>query len=203
MPTVTDITTNPKPQPVHGTDPVTPAPGDLELVRRFLSLHDHEIGTNRTFQPSPESVEWWLRTEGGLGTAVDIGSDDLAWTMRVREALIRTVRENMGEGRDEAAFRTLDEAAERAGLTPSFGDPANRFRSDRAGVYPVMGRVLAAAFLARLDDSWHRFRMCADANCTTVFYDRSKNHSAKWCSMQSCGNKNKVRSYRERHGGQP
>jgi predicted RNA-binding Zn ribbon-like protein len=67
-----------------------------------------------------------------------------------------------------------------------------------------VGRILAAAFLAELDGTWERLKECADDTCTGVFYDRSKNHSGKWCSMQSCGNRNKVRAWRARqHAGGP
>jgi predicted RNA-binding Zn ribbon-like protein len=31
-----------------------------------------------------------------------------------------------------------------------------------------------------------------------VFYDRSKNRSGRWCVMAECGNRAKVRAYRER-----
>lgn len=34
--------------------------------------------------------------------------------------------------------------------------------------------------------------------CGWLFIDTSKNRSRRWCSMSSCGNRNKVRSYYER-----
>ncbi|MFI7544479.1 CGNR zinc finger domain-containing protein [Actinoplanes sp. NPDC049599] len=39
------------------------------------------------------------------------------------------------------------------------------------------------------------------AGCRSVFYDRSKNGSKTWCSMEVCGNRNKTRSYRRRQAG--
>jgi predicted RNA-binding Zn ribbon-like protein len=35
--------------------------------------------------------------------------------------------------------------------------------------------------------------------CRWAFYDYSKNRSASWCLMQLCGNRRKIRAYRERH----
>ena len=32
-----------------------------------------------------------------------------------------------------------------------------------------------------------------------AFYDRSKNRSGRWCSMDSCGNVEKARAFRERN----
>jgi predicted RNA-binding Zn ribbon-like protein len=188
------------PQPVHAEDPVPAAPGDLELVRRFLSLHDHEIGSTEGFAPSPETIEWWLRTEAGLGSDVDIAPRDLEWAMRIREALVTKVQENMGVPRDPEAVALLNEAATETGLRLCFGcTDDGRLHTETDGVRGTVGRLLGATFLAELEGSWHRFRLCADPTCNTVFYDRSKNHSAKWCSMQSCGNRNKVRAFRERH----
>ena len=91
----------------------------------------------------------------------------------------------------------MNAAAAETGLRPRFDQP--RIVPTVDGLRGAIGRLLGAAFLAELDGSWHRFRLCADPTCTTVFYDRSKNHSAKWCSMQTCGNRNKVRAFRQRH----
>jgi hypothetical protein len=90
-----------------------------------------------------------------------------------------------------------ERAAAETGLRPRFDEP--RLVPTVDGVRGAIGHLLGVEFLAELDGSWHRFRLCADPTCTTVFYDRSKNHSAKWCSMQTCGNRNKVRAFRQRH----
>ena len=48
------------------------------------------------------------------------------------------------------------------------------------------------------DGSWDRLRGCANPTCRSVFWDRSKNRSGRWCSLSVCGNQAKVRAYRER-----
>lgn len=47
-----------------------------------------------------------------------------------------------------------------------------------------------------------RVRECAneDEGCGSMFLDYSKSHSRRWCSMKSCGNKAKSRTYYARHG---
>jgi len=35
-------------------------------------------------------------------------------------------------------------------------------------------------------------RKCENPDCVLYFYDTSKNHRRRWCSMDSCGNRNKV-----------
>ena len=35
-------------------------------------------------------------------------------------------------------------------------------------------------------------KKCSDSVCTLFFYDESKNHSRRWCSMDRCGNRAKA-----------
>jgi predicted RNA-binding Zn ribbon-like protein len=41
-------------------------------------------------------------------------------------------------------------------------------------------------------------RKCEDDLCTLWFYDHTKAHRRRWCSMAICGNRNKARAHRER-----
>jgi hypothetical protein len=186
-----------RPQPVHPDREDARAPGELELVRSFLSLHDHSASDGSTLQPAPPALTWWLRNAGLIPADIDVSEEDFAWALEVRDALVAKVRENMGAPVDADADGRLNTAAAETGLQPRFDDP--RVVPAVDGVRGAIGRLLGVAFMARLDGSWHRFRLCADPTCTTVFYDHSKNHSAKWCSMQTCGNRNKVRAFRQRH----
>lgn len=188
------------PQPVHEVLGGAPAPGDLELVRGFLSLHDHQAGNPDSLDPSIASLAWWLRDRGLLDPTEEPAEPDLVWALSIREALVSKVLENMGADPDVVANDLLNAAVADTGLRPRF--EGNPFETDADGVRGAIGRLLGIAFLAELDGSWHRFRRCADPNCLTVFYDRTKNHSGKWCSMQSCGNRNKVRAFRERRAVQ-
>ena len=54
----------------------------------------------------------------------------------------------------------------------------------------------AAEFLATADFSL--VRPCEGKDCILWFYDRTKSHRRRWCSMQVCGNRHKVESFRER-----
>src|SRR6266545_3296834 len=140
------------------TDISARAPGELELVRSFLSLHDHLGSDPMNVPPSPASLRRFLVEHGLIDPEEPVSERSLRSASLVHTALHRK----------------------------------------------VVGRILAAAFLAELDGTWERLKECADDTCTGVFYDRSKNHSGKWCSMQSCGNRNKVRAWRARqHAGGP
>jgi predicted RNA-binding Zn ribbon-like protein len=43
-----------------------------------------------------------------------------------------------------------------------------------------------------------RVRQCGDQYCSWLFVDASRNGRRRWCSMQLCGNRDRVRSYRRR-----
>ena len=185
------------PQPVHDKDDTPPAPGDLELVRSFLSLHDHEPGNTDSLPPAPRSLAWWFEANGLVSG--EIPDEDLRWALRVMAALTSKVRENMGRPRDEAAVSVLNDAARDTGLRICLGCSDDLpLHVDATGVRGAIGRLLGIAFLADLDGRWERFRICGDPGCSAVFYDRSRNRTGKWCSMAACGNRAKVRAFRER-----
>jgi predicted RNA-binding Zn ribbon-like protein len=42
-------------------------------------------------------------------------------------------------------------------------------------------------------------RRCANPECRLFFYDNSRTHRRRWCSMAVCGNRHKVASFLRRH----
>jgi len=54
----------------------------------------------------------------------------------------------------------------------------------------------AAEFLTTAD--FDLVRPCEGHDCVLWFYDRTKSHRRRWCSMQVCGNRHKVEAFRER-----
>lgn len=194
------------PQPVHDKDRASPAPGDLELVRSAMALHDHEPGNPVSIPASTQSLVWWLRTHELLRPNERAAKADLGWALDVITSMRSTVdRVDPPGGR--RAHERLNEAARQVDLRPRFGSRfgprteaggEEHLRTDLAGVRGAIGRLLGIAFVAQLDGTWERLRGCSDPTCLSVFYDRSRNRSGKWCSMSSCGNRNKVRSFRQR-----
>ena len=58
----------------------------------------------------------------------------------------------------------------------------------------------SAAHLFATGDLFH-IKKCENPNCVLFFCDISKNHSRRWCSMESCGNRMKAAAhYRRNHG---
>ena len=115
----------------------------------------------------------------------------------LREALRELMRANNGEDVDtEAATASLDEAARRAGIGVRFDTGSIRLVAPDRGV----GEVLVAAGAAMADGSWLRLKACRSSSCRWAFVDTARNRSRQWCSMSVCGNREKARSFRKRHG---
>lgn len=54
----------------------------------------------------------------------------------------------------------------------------------------------AADLLSRDDPSL--VKRCENPECVLLFYDTSRTHARRWCSMAACGNRMKVRAHLER-----
>jgi predicted RNA-binding Zn ribbon-like protein len=44
-----------------------------------------------------------------------------------------------------------------------------------------------------------RLRLCANPQCGRFFYDQSRTHRRRWCSMAVCGNRSKVAAFARKH----
>ncbi len=60
------------------------------------------------------------------------------------------------------------------------------------------GAILLAAVRLADDGDWARVKLCAAETCRWAFVDGSRNRSRSWCSMDTCGNRAKARSFRSR-----
>jgi predicted RNA-binding Zn ribbon-like protein len=60
---------------------------------------------------------------------------------------------------------------------------------------------LARDAIALLADTVERFRECDASDCGFIFYDESRTANRRWCSMQRCGNRAKVRAFRAKSAG--
>ncbi len=64
-------------------------------------------------------------------------------------------------------------------------------------------RLAAIVADAAGTDEWSRLKACRRHSCLWAFYDHARNKSRAWCSMEVCGNREKARSFRQRHATKP
>jgi predicted RNA-binding Zn ribbon-like protein len=73
------------------------------------------------------------------------------------------------------------------------------WRFDDLGSFEVILWPLARAAVDLLaSDELAFVRVCASKDCQWFFLDTSKNHHRRWCDMTRCGNRAKVRRFRQR-----
>ena len=81
-------------------------------------------------------------------------------------------------------------------------EQTGRLRLSDRRRWPSADALLAppAAAAADLFASGERglVRQCENPSCTLWFYDRTKSHQRRWCSMAVCGNRAKARAHRAR-----
>jgi predicted RNA-binding Zn ribbon-like protein len=176
-------------------------PKGLETVQDFINTLEMEPDGDIEQIETPEALGAWL-AERGLAPAGPIPTPaELTRAIAVREALRAELHAHGGAAPDERARRTLDDAGRRARLELRFGGGGEpRLEPAKDGVDGALGRLLATVAHAACDGSWDRLKACAAETCQWAFYDQSRNRSRVWCDMAVCGNRTKVRAYRERHG---
>ena len=160
------------------------APEPLRAVQKFVNTINLE-------QVDEEWLVAWLEEQG-----VTPGPAELDRARVVREGLRELLYANNGFEPAGDPGGVLADAADRADFSVDFSTPALVPRE--AGLDGALGKVLAVVHTAMADGSWSRLKACRNHGCRWAFYDLSKNRSATWCSMQLCGNRRKLRAYRER-----
>jgi predicted RNA-binding Zn ribbon-like protein len=178
-----------------------PAPGALETVRSFVNTLDIDDGIE--LLGSPDELAAWLAGEDLAGAdAVRATQADLRRAVALREALRAHLLAHHDQPLAPGAAATLDAAARRARLTVRFtGTDETALEPAAGGVDGALGRLLAIVARAIEDGSWQRLKVCPADTCQWAFYDASRNRSAVWCDMRVCGNRAKVRGFRERTRG--
>ena len=168
------------------------------LVIDFVNTLD--LGPRFEALDSPSALGGWLRERALLPEEARVTRSDLHDAIELREA-IRTLlgAHNEVPGDVAAASEVLDRALCRANLCIRFQEGVLRLEPEAAGVRGALGRILGEVAAAMTDGVWERMKACRADDCQWAYLDTAKNQSRAWCSMQSCGNRAKVRAYRARH----
>jgi len=145
---------------------------DVGLVVDFLNTVDHDAHTDVL----DDAAAWraWLATRELAEGTGDVRA--------VRDALRAAVGDPVAP--TSASVTVTVELA--------VGGPPRLVAKD------VVGAVLAAASRLAVLGTWNRVKICPADDCRWAFFDRSRNHSRTWCSMQVCGNREKARTWRSK-----
>lgn len=131
-----------------------------------------------------------------------VGERDLVDAKALRAAVARaTIAANRDEGPAPDDVDVINLFAATPDIPPSLPGGSRQAGRSRARVgqaLSVMAREAVGLFVPAERD---RIRECAADDCSIVFYDESRSNTRRWCSMQRCGNRAKVRTYRARMPG--
>jgi predicted RNA-binding Zn ribbon-like protein len=171
------------------------APGDIGLVQAFVNTADLQDGPEDLSDPN--TLKAWLVAKGLMDGSHPVDASDLKHAIALREAIRGAIGPNSGFPVYPVDIATLNGAAGASGLRMRFGaDGKPRMEPEATGVVGAMGRIVATLYSAMEDENWRRLKLCSSQACRWAFYDRSKNHSSRWCTMASCGNREKARRFR-------
>ena len=62
----------------------------------------------------------------------------------------------------------------------------------------LLGPIAASAARLLSGDDLSLVKACQNPQCVLLFYDTTKNHARRWCSMAACGNRAKVAAHYQR-----
>lgn len=173
-------------RPVNGLDVLVELLNTVDL-RTFgdsRGLLERDI-----LQDSDEAVRWLVQRRL-LPPDASVTREDLNRLRALREQL----RTHLIDGR---GIRLQGGEVE---LVLEEGQPHLQPTRAIDGVVPG---VVAVLISVSLSPAWSRLRVCAAPDCRWGFHDRSRSGRARWCSMKTCGNRMKTRSYRERVASRP
>jgi len=174
------------------------ATGDIGLVQAFVNTVDLQDGPEELSDPN--TLKRWLVANGLLDASQPVDAQDLRHAIALREAIRAVIGANSGWKVYPVDIATLNEAAAKSGLRMRFGaDGRPRLEPEAGGAVAAMGRIVATMHAAMEDEDWTRLKLCSSQSCRWAFYDRSKNHSSRWCTMASCGNREKARRFRRQN----
>jgi hypothetical protein len=142
-----------------------------EYLVAFLNTLDVEEQIDAL--DNAEGFATWARAHG-------VEAGDRVEARRVRDALRLIID---GEEADLPAVQLTTACGERAvGLSARTAAEA----------------AVASSVVLSIQGKLGRVKLCGGDDCRWAFYDNSRNGSRQWCSMEVCGNRQKVRTYRSR-----
>jgi predicted RNA-binding Zn ribbon-like protein len=177
---------------------VTALHTQLDLVRDYVNTRDFEIDID--LLSSADGLATWFSEQGLVEDLVEPTGEEIADAVAVREAIRELLFANNGLATDtDSASKTLEAAGRKAHLGVRFEEGRPVLAPEGDGARAAIGRIVAAVAELAPTDEWKRLKACRDEHCRVAFYDKSRNRSRAWCSMEVCGNREKARSFRARH----
>jgi predicted RNA-binding Zn ribbon-like protein len=168
--------------------------GALSLDFGYTGDYGYNISAWEQLHSTEDLAGWLTGRFGALQAAVTAAQ--FADALRLRAA-ITTVARAIADGTQpsSADIDLINEVAATADIPPVLAGGQDRPQSvDVARALSSIARDAVATF----SSGPGRIRRCGADNCALIFLDISRPNSRRWCSMQRCGNRTKLRTHRHR-----
>ena len=76
------------------------------------------------------------------------------------------------------------------------------FRARHEGLEWLLAAIARSGAELIAEGAKSGLQRCSNPRCRLLFYDHSRTHRRRWCSMALCGNRSKVAAFARRHGGE-
>jgi predicted RNA-binding Zn ribbon-like protein len=158
------------------------------------SLATERVGT-------PRALAAWLLAAGLVAEPVTPSPAQVRRALALREAIARAVRALVaGDEPRESDVELINGVARRWGPRIAL-DPRTLtvVHATRTPVETALGRIAVDA-IELLGDAGERSRLraCGLDSCAAIFLTPAGRRERRWCSMERCGNRAKVSSFRTR-----
>jgi predicted RNA-binding Zn ribbon-like protein len=183
-----------------GRNELKPAPGTLSLVQDFVNTRNYFQGGD--LLADAEGATRRLIERGLLEEGESVGEAERRRLVSFREALRGLLLAHNGAAEPGPDVESLNDLVASVPLGVRFGvdgRPALEPAAEDGPAERVVARLLAE--VVRAEGRWGRMKACRNEGCRWAFYDASKNGMGRWCNMQVCGARHKMRAYRERKAG--
>ncbi|WP_432933817.1 CGNR zinc finger domain-containing protein [Microbispora sp. CA-135349] len=163
--------------------------GGVGVYAHYETLHE------------PDDLARWAGVSRLGLERVDTTAGDLVRAKTLRTALWGLAGDHVsGRTPRQADVDAVNHAASGPPLTPVMTAGGLRSWAAPATGAQVVATVARDAIELFTGPYADRVRECAGDNCALVFVDTSRPGSRRWCSMERCGNRHKVRAHRSREG---
>ncbi|CAM5449453.1 hypothetical protein GCM10010329_34530 [Streptomyces spiroverticillatus] len=150
-------------------------------------------GRYEVLHTGADLAEWAGASRLTPTPVLEASEEEVAQAREVRDALFRMV---LGEGGPDDVD-TLNAAAAAPPLAPAIGPDGEKRWGPATGTH-LLATVARDAVELLTGPYSHRIRTCAAEDCHLVYVDTSRPGRRRWCSMEHCGNRHKVRASRAR-----
>lgn len=189
-------------RPASTTTPAPELVGDHPAMDLLNTIARTDDGLVDAWQSDDDVLRWLVRTELVAATAVPAR----------RGALLAAARRLRDIARALVAARKSGSVLNTKPLNEFLAKGTSHSQLTRAkdgalAVLRLYERTNPEGVLAPLAEAVAQFiatadfdlvRRCEGEECVLWFYDRTKGHRRRWCSMEACGNRNKVTRFRSR-----